>query len=280
MNKREILIVEDDSRFRNAIKRAFKDEDYIFFEADSVQEGVRQFNENPNIKVILLDLSLPDGNGRDFLEQIKDSASKYRTIILTAHEELMAAEIAGEFSAFNYLPKAAKSFRQSIRFSVAQAFKDIEKESLLKETSDVILNHLNKAIKIFLSYAREDYPKVDNLYKELIKRNFSVWMDKKNISPGAEWQLEIKRLIETYDFFLACFSSNSVSKEGVVQAERKLALERQSKMPEGRTYIIPIRLDECDISESFKKWHCLDLFESEKDPFDYLEETLLSKKRF
>jgi signal transduction histidine kinase/CheY-like chemotaxis protein len=143
MWKREVLIVENEPKFRRVIKRILKGENYTFFEAESVQEGVSQLNEHPNIKVILLDLSLPDGSGRDFLEQIKYSASKYRVIILTAHDEMLGAEVARDFFVFNYLPKAAKSSAQSIRFSVDQAFTDIEREQL-KDKNKVLIEIQNK----------------------------------------------------------------------------------------------------------------------------------------
>jgi len=133
MSNKEILIVEDDPTFRGSIKYALKSEDYTFFEAESVSEGLRKIEENPNLHVVLLDLSLKDGTGKDFLEQIRARTSRHRVIILTAHEEELAAKQAGDYGVFNYLPKAAKSFTQSIRFSVGQAFKDVEREALKKE---------------------------------------------------------------------------------------------------------------------------------------------------
>jgi signal transduction histidine kinase/ActR/RegA family two-component response regulator len=138
MRDREILIVEDDAAFRRSIKFALKNNNYTFFEAESVREGVGQLDENPNIQVILLDLSLPDGTGKDFLEQIRRRAARYRVIILTAHEEELAAEQASGYGVFNYLPKAARSFTQAIRFSVEQAFRDIESE-LLNDKTEVLI---------------------------------------------------------------------------------------------------------------------------------------------
>jgi len=138
MRPRQVLIVEDDPRFRNVIKRGLKDSHYIFFEAQSVLEGITELEKNPNIGVVLLDLGLPDGSGTQLLKHIKESLPKNRVIILTAHEEQLASEKARDFSVFNYLPKANESFTQSIRFSVDQAFKDIERE-LLKDKTEVLI---------------------------------------------------------------------------------------------------------------------------------------------
>src|ERR1043165_3153674 len=102
---RQLLILEDSVRYRNSIKAAFKNEPYSFLEASSVNEAVTLLQDNPDAKVIMLDLSLPGENGAELLERIKSRASYYRTIILTGHEELLAAEIARDYEVFNYLPK-------------------------------------------------------------------------------------------------------------------------------------------------------------------------------
>ena len=142
MNKHEILIIDDSDRFRKSIQFALKSEGYIFIEAESVREAINILQEHPTVKVILLDLSLPDGSGQDFLEKIGDPSS-YRVIILTAHDEQLTAERAREFSVFNYLPKASRAFTESLRFSVAQAFIDIENE-YLKNKNKVVIEIQNK----------------------------------------------------------------------------------------------------------------------------------------
>jgi len=153
MSNREVLIIEDEPPFRNVIKFALKSEDYRFFEAASVGEGVQMLDDNPKIQVILLDLSLPDGTGRDFLEKITQNISRHKVIILTAHEEKLAAREARELGVFNYLPKAAESFTQSIRFSVDQGFKDLERELLEQEREKWIVEkeHLIKKTEDLLN---------------------------------------------------------------------------------------------------------------------------------
>lgn len=143
MDEKEVLILEDDPRFRRVIKNAFAGEtyngpNYKFHEAESILEGTKRLTECPNIRVILLDLKLPDGSGGDFLEQIKGSINRYRVIVLTAHDEKLGAEMAREYGVFNYLPKATGSFTQSIRFSLGQSFRDIETEQL-KDKNKVLI---------------------------------------------------------------------------------------------------------------------------------------------
>ena len=116
MGNREILIVEDDAAFRNSIKFALKNEDYTFFEAESVRDGVGKINEHPNIQVILLDISLPDGTGKDFLEQVRRHASRHRVIILTAHEEELTAKQAGEYGYSTICLKQQNPLRNQLGF--------------------------------------------------------------------------------------------------------------------------------------------------------------------
>jgi signal transduction histidine kinase/DNA-binding NarL/FixJ family response regulator len=141
MKENGVLIVEDDRRFRRSILNAFKASEapYRFIEAESIREAMTKLDEHPNIKVILLDLDLPDGSGRDFLEQVKAKIQQYRIIVLTAHDEKLAADMARKYGVFNYLPKAQQSFTQSIRFTVAQAFKDVERE-LLRDKDQILFS--------------------------------------------------------------------------------------------------------------------------------------------
>ena len=125
----KILIVDDDPRFRNSILQIFEGTDIDFFEAGTVKEGIALLSNVQDIKVIMLDLSLPGEDGTELLEQIKDQASSYRIIILTAHEELLAAEKAKSYDIFSYLPKAARFSAQSLQFAVWQALEDISENS-------------------------------------------------------------------------------------------------------------------------------------------------------
>jgi hypothetical protein len=119
-----------------------------------------------------------------------------------------------------------------------------------------------KEVKIFICYGREDYLQADRIYRRLKFEKYIPWMDKKNIVGGQDWDLEITRIIEQEsDFFLACLSTHSVSKEGYVQKELKKGFEILDRQPEGKIYLIPVRLDECKVPQRLKKLHWVNLFE-------------------
>src|SRR5215211_4343796 len=73
----------------------------------------------------------------EVMKGIKDR-SFVRVIVLTAHEEILTAELARERGVFSYLPKASSSFAQAIQFTVEQAFNDIDREFLARKHNCLI----------------------------------------------------------------------------------------------------------------------------------------------
>jgi hypothetical protein len=104
-----------------------------------------------------------------------------------------------------------------------------------------------KKLLVFLSHASEDKPKVRNLCKRLKADGFDPWLDEERLLPGQGWDLEIKKAMRISDAMLLCFSKLSAQKEGYIQREYKKAMDYQQEKPEGAIYVIPVRLDDCEI---------------------------------
>ncbi len=117
--------------------------------------------------------------------------------------------------------------------------------------------------QIFLSYAREDEEKVENLYQKLSDAGFKPWMDKKDILPGEKWKLSIQKAIQHSDFFLTCLSANSVSRRGSLQRGIKAALDIWQEKLEDDIYLIPVRLEDCEVPESLRDFQWVNLFEED-----------------
>ncbi len=115
--------------------------------------------------------------------------------------------------------------------------------------------------QIFLSYAREDKEKVKSFYQQLSNAGFKPWMDTKDILPGERWKSSIQKAIRRSDFFLACLSANSVNKRGLIQKEIKDALDIWQEMLEGDIYLIPVRLEGCEVPETLHDFQWVNLFE-------------------
>jgi len=112
--------------------------------------------------------------------------------------------------------------------------------------------------QVFLAYVKEDETRCARLYFELEAAGFSPWMDMRKLLPGQNWPRAIQSAIETSDFFVACFSSNSVSKRGEFQAEIRYALDCARRVPLDQIFIVPVRLDACDVPRAvhlFPGWN-------------------------
>ncbi len=114
---------------------------------------------------------------------------------------------------------------------------------------------------IFLCHANEDKPRVSIFYQRLKKDGLNPWLDKENLLPGQHWREVIAKTIKKSSFIIIFLSKTAVSKRGYVQKEFKLALDVLAEIPEDQIFIIPVRLEDCEIPEQFKDIHFVDLFD-------------------
>ncbi|MGE0084187.1 MAG: TIR domain-containing protein [Desulfococcaceae bacterium] len=121
-------------------------------------------------------------------------------------------------------------------------------------------------IKVFISYANEDYQIAKRLYDHFKKCTGIVpWLDREDLLPGQNWRETIPRIIRESSYFLLLISKNSVSKKGFVQKEQKIALELLDEFPSDEFFIIPARLDNTEpIDEKLRNLHWADLSDYEK----------------
>ena len=58
-----------------------------------------------------------------------------------------------------------------------------------------------------------------------------------------------------------CLSKGSTNKEGFLQREIKLVIDKASEMPEDTIFLIPARLEECSVPFQLREFQWVDLFE-------------------
>jgi TIR domain len=115
--------------------------------------------------------------------------------------------------------------------------------------------------EIFISYASEDRPKCEQLYRDLRAEGYDVWIDSQDLIAGSNWSIEIKKAIRAAQYVILALSSNSVSKRGYIQKEIREALDVLDEFPESETFIIPIRLEPCNEGfERLKSIQRVDMF--------------------
>ncbi len=114
---------------------------------------------------------------------------------------------------------------------------------------------------IFLCYSSSDRTRIRDLYQRLLKDGMNPWFDEVDLLPGQNWEEEIERALQKSDVVVVCLSRNSVSKTGFVQKEIKLALDAADLRPPGTIFIIPARLEECEVPERLMHLQWVNLFE-------------------
>ncbi|NCT53704.1 MAG: TIR domain-containing protein [Microcystis aeruginosa G13-03] len=135
-------------------------------------------------------------------------------------------------------------------------------------------------IQIFLAHASEDKPAVLALHERLKQAGYKPWLGKKDLIPGQNWRSVIRKAIADSQLFIACLSQRSIAKPGFVQREFKMALNQYADRPPNSIYLIPLRLDECDIPDlrqeeyglNLRDLHWLDYWE--EDGFEQLERAI------
>lgn len=131
-----------------------------------------------------------------------------------------------------------------------------------------------RPLRVFLCYASQNKPVVRELYQRLKAENWiDPWLDKAKILPGQDWELVIEKAVDDSDVVIVCLSKQSVSKEGFVQREIRYAYDLALEKPEEMIFLIPLRLDDCNVPRKLKSLHWVDYFGMGKKSsyFDLLE---------
>jgi TIR domain len=103
---------------------------------------------------------------------------------------------------------------------------------------------------VFICYATPDTDQVEVLERILIAHGIQVWRAASNLGPGDDWQMKIRKAIKDGFAFIACFSSRSTARESSYQiAELLLAIDELRRHAADSGWLIPVRLDDCQIPE-------------------------------
>ena len=101
--KKLIQIIEDDISVRKLLEITFKEYDFDFISCENKKNAMVTFlSHNPAL--IILDLGLPDGDGKDFIKQIREF-SKIPIIVLSARDDEKEIIKALDFGADDYITK-------------------------------------------------------------------------------------------------------------------------------------------------------------------------------
>ena len=100
----KILIVDDEKNMRLILNKILSKEGYEIYRAENGNQALKEVKKS-SPDLVLLDLKLPDINGIEVLEKIKQHDNSIIVIILTAYGDIKNAVEAMKLGAYDYLKK-------------------------------------------------------------------------------------------------------------------------------------------------------------------------------
>lgn len=103
MRKINILLVEDNQTITKGLEYAFEQNKFLYASCSSIEKA-KKYLESTKVNIIILDISLPDGNGFDFYKNVIKN-KKIPTIFLTAKDTEDDIVKGFELGAEDYITK-------------------------------------------------------------------------------------------------------------------------------------------------------------------------------
>lgn len=165
----KILVVDDHELIRKTLKKALDDEGYRVSLAQNGSECLKAV-QSSEFDLILLDMRLPDMNGLEILQKLKETNPDIAVIVMTAYGDLESSQRAMTLGAFDFLHKPVKA--RAITSIVKMA---MEIRSLRMEIQQIIYKNkerygyhniigkseaLQKVLEVLTKVANSDAPTI------------------------------------------------------------------------------------------------------------------------
>lgn len=141
-----VLIVEDEKDIRRFVRQALEREGYRVFEAENLQRGlIEAGTRKPDMAI--LDLGLPDGDGTDFIREVR-AWSSMPILVLSARVEEHDKVAALDAGADDYLSKpfGVDELLARVRAALRRLARAGETLDPVVQFSDVIVDLANRRI--------------------------------------------------------------------------------------------------------------------------------------
>ncbi|NOQ35865.1 MAG: response regulator [Methylococcaceae bacterium] len=129
MDTEKILVVDDDLFAREFLAEILAEDNYVVETVGSGKLALTKCREDKQIKIIVLDMNMPEMNGLELIKELNSADFKIPVIILTGSEDISMAVEAISNGASDYLLKG-ENVQETILHSVR---KIVEKEKMKAE---------------------------------------------------------------------------------------------------------------------------------------------------
>ena len=120
--------------------------------------------------------------------------------------------------------------------------------------------HNEHALRILVCHPFGNNEVVNDLCRRLQSDGFEPWLYEESLSPGRDPHNEVGKVLRRSNVIIVCLSSRSTLQRGYAREEIDFVLDSADKQPNGTPYIIPLRLDNCEVPDRLKRWHWVDFF--------------------
>ena len=140
------MIVEDEREIRRFVRQALEAEGFRMFEAENMQRGlIETGTRKPDL--VILDLGLPDGDGTDFIREVR-AWSEVPIVVLSARIEEHDKVEALDAGADDYLgkPFGVAELMARVRAALRRRARGGEEQGPVVRFGDVVVDLANRRV--------------------------------------------------------------------------------------------------------------------------------------
>ncbi|HPQ08398.1 MAG TPA: response regulator transcription factor [Bacteroidia bacterium] len=142
----KILIIEDEPELRKSIKRFLYEEGYVVESANDYPDASEKISTY-DYDIILVDITLPNGNGLKLIQQLKEINSKSGIIIISAKDSLDDKVKGLDLGADDYLTKPFHLAELNSRIKALSRRKNFDGQSVII-FNEITINPESKEVKV------------------------------------------------------------------------------------------------------------------------------------
>lgn len=193
----KVLLIEDEKELAKSIQSYLSDNDFICEWVYTVGEALEKISSH-EYDCILLDLSLPDGNGFEILEDIKRLKKTEGVIIISAKETLESRIEGLKLGADDYLTKPFHLSELLVRIQALIRRKNFKGNNIV-DFNEIQIDIISKTVKVLDK-------KIDVTKKEIDLLLFLIGNKNKVLSKSAiaeHLSGDMAEMLDNHDFVYA-----------------------------------------------------------------------------
>lgn len=101
----KILLIDDELDLLEMVGEFLKKDFSTILKASSGQEGLKTFESNPDVKVVVCDINMPEMKGLEVIEKIRDLSADVPFIFFTGFGSRESMLKAASYGAFDFIEK-------------------------------------------------------------------------------------------------------------------------------------------------------------------------------